>query len=137
MGKGMSLYHIIYNNKTAHDNNNTYADKSYLIISIAFFLLIFRFMFIYCTCSKKIYKKNLNNTRYTKINFDSNIEYYESCTICLEDFDYNEKILQLKCNHIYHEKCIKTWFTKKSNCPNCNNSFSSDDNISPISTPHM
>ena len=98
---------------------------------------MFRFTFIYCTCSKFIRIEKFNHTRYKKMKYNDEIEYDESCTICLDDFNRNEKILKLKCNHIYHEKCIKTWFTKKSNCPNCNNSFSSEDNISPISTPRI
>jgi hypothetical protein len=112
-----------------HNNLIDDDDKSYIIIIVAFLLFVSRLMCLYCSCNINYEPKH---NRYEKIKFNDEQEYYDTCTICLDDFDNNEKILKLTCKHIYHEKCIKTWFTKKSNCPNCNNSFSSDDNISPI-----
>ena len=42
------------------------------------------------------------------------------CTVCLESVKEDESVIVLKCKHIFHEKCIKTWLTKCSNkCPVC------------------
>ena len=126
MGKGKILSHTF-----KHDNNyNLNNDLSSIAIVLAICLFVTRFIYLYCTC-KCNYR--LKHNRYQKIVFDEEKEYYDSCTICLDDFDNNDKLLKLKCSHIYHEKCIKTWFKNKSNCPNCNSSFSSEDNVSPIS----
>ena len=126
MGKGILLMHPF-----KHDNDkNINNDQSFIVILAAISFLIIRFIYLYCSCTCN---NKLKHNRYKKIIFDEEKEYYDSCTICLDDFDNNEKLLKLKCNHIYHEKCIKIWFKNKSNCPNCNSSFSSDDNISPIS----
>lgn len=41
------------------------------------------------------------------------------CTICLEggtDF-------QLPCSHFFHEKCIATWLSSRSTCPNCGHDY--------------
>ena len=43
----------------------------------------------------------------------------KECTICLEDFNENEKIYGLKCNHYYHKKCIDDWLKKHQTCPLC------------------
>ena len=105
--------------------------QPHLLILMGICFLILRIVFLY-TCSCLLLENR--HSRYSKIEYNNELEYDDSCTICLNDYYDKEKILKLKCNHIFHEKCIKTWFEKKSNCPNCITSFSSDDNISPIST---
>lgn len=40
------------------------------------------------------------------------------CVICLESLNKNNT--QLKCNHIYHKKCIAKWFINHEKCPLCN-----------------
>ena len=40
--------------------------------------------------------------------------------ICLTDFDDNNDIIKLKCNHIFHKTCILEWLKNNSNkCPVC------------------
>ena len=41
------------------------------------------------------------------------------CSICLEDFKINDKYIEFECKHIYHKECIKEWFKKQQNSPNC------------------
>lgn len=47
---------------------------------------------------------------------------YESddkeCAICLEEIN-DSKCIVLKCNHIYHKKCINAWLKKNETCPMC------------------
>ena len=44
----------------------------------------------------------------------------EECCICLKYFCETEnKIVRLKCSHIYHRECIFRWLMKKRNCPIC------------------
>ncbi|TRY79078.1 hypothetical protein TCAL_05915 [Tigriopus californicus] len=45
---------------------------------------------------------------------------YETCCICLEDFEEGEKLRILPCDHGYHSKCIDPWLVKnKRICPQC------------------
>lgn len=48
---------------------------------------------------------------------DNNIN---DCLICLTDFCEDDKLKKLKCNHCFHEECIKQWICHQSNkCPIC------------------
>lgn len=42
----------------------------------------------------------------------------ESCSICLEALSVSATV-PLQCQHVFHEKCIKDWLKRQSNCPNC------------------
>jgi len=45
------------------------------------------------------------------------------CDICLEEYEDQEDILILECNHYYHCKCIKQWLSNNRNvCPICKKS---------------
>ena len=46
----------------------------------------------------------------------------KECSICLEDFKNNEKIIILKeCKHSFHIDCIKSWLSIENICPLCRN----------------
>jgi len=39
------------------------------------------------------------------------------CSICLEYL--NDNIIVTECNHIYHTKCLYSWFFRHYDCPEC------------------
>ena len=41
------------------------------------------------------------------------------CSVCLTNFNVGHRVFQLVCNHMFHQKCIKPWFEKSTQCPNC------------------
>ena len=41
------------------------------------------------------------------------------CSICQEDINSRQNCSILKCEHIYHKMCIKTWLTKTCDKPTC------------------
>ncbi|CAK9786742.1 hypothetical protein CC85DRAFT_289483 [Cutaneotrichosporon oleaginosum] len=42
------------------------------------------------------------------------------CGICLEGIDLGETVKALPCNHLFHETCLKPWFTNHHHtCPTC------------------
>jgi hypothetical protein len=43
----------------------------------------------------------------------------EECSICLVDFETNDSVVALKCNHLFHKTCIVEWSCHKAECPNC------------------
>ena len=45
--------------------------------------------------------------------------FEEGCVICLERYKKNDKIIVLKCNHIFHDECIEEWFISRLSCPLC------------------
>ena len=45
-----------------------------------------------------------------------------SCPICIESIHLNKIIVTSKCNHTFHNECLKKWLTDSSvnnNCPSC------------------
>ena len=40
----------------------------------------------------------------------------EPCSVCHDEFTAGEEVLQLPCQHCYHEGCIKPWLTEVSCC---------------------
>merc|ERR1719322_1396530 len=45
----------------------------------------------------------------------------EACAICIEPMNPNEsKLTSMEgCGHTFHDDCIRTWLTKKQQCPCC------------------
>lgn len=41
------------------------------------------------------------------------------CSICLEEFEQNDQLKKLSCNHCFHIACIDQWLGTKKNCPLC------------------
>ncbi|CAK68301.1 unnamed protein product (macronuclear) [Paramecium tetraurelia] len=43
------------------------------------------------------------------------------CAICLSEINDKNLIKILKCNHYFHNECIKDWLIIKAECPTCRN----------------
>jgi|JI9StandDraft_2_1071091.scaffolds.fasta_scaffold389127_1 E3 ubiquitin-protein ligase synoviolin len=41
------------------------------------------------------------------------------CALCLENYQSEEDVTKLKCQHIYHLDCIKIWVVRSNCCPLC------------------
>ena len=41
------------------------------------------------------------------------------CAICMEEYIINDTIMDLPCNHMYHDLCIMKWLMLKRICPLC------------------
>eukprot|EP00971_Amphidinium_carterae_P173051 3430569-Amphidinium_carterae.1 len=41
----------------------------------------------------------------------------QTCHICLEEFQYGDRLAKLRCGHAFHKKCIKKWVTTGYTCP--------------------
>lgn len=64
---------------------------------------------------------NQNLSKYVK-NISDNFDKTENCCICYNDYNENNetnKAVQLKCNHIFHDECIKKWLKNSGTCPIC------------------
>ena len=48
---------------------------------------------------------------------------HDTCIICLDPFQINDKRIELSCKHIYHDNCIIAWFLQKNSCPLCKQTY--------------
>lgn len=46
-------------------------------------------------------------------------EEEERCLICLEEYEDEEEIKQLDCEHRFHPECLELWFRDQATCPCC------------------
>lgn len=42
-----------------------------------------------------------------------------TCCICLEEFEMDQKVRVMPCQHKFHQRCIDTWLAKEARCPLC------------------
>ena len=56
--------------------------------------------------------EQFNKLNTFKIKDDKKLD--SNCTICLENFNKDNMITELKCKHFFHTECIKEWLTKNS-----------------------
>ena len=54
-------------------------------------------------------------------NVDNLCPEKKRCTICLENFLKFDKIINLSCLHMFHDKCIRKWLNDNNYCPICKN----------------
>ncbi|CAG8531664.1 10560_t:CDS:10 [Ambispora leptoticha] len=46
--------------------------------------------------------------------------YEERCSICLTEYEENDKLMSLPCSHDFHNECVVNWLKKhSSSCPIC------------------
>lgn len=72
-------------------------------------------------------EKNINEIKKINGTYQNILEFLKSsnstsCVICFEDYKKEDKIVLLKCSHIYHEKCITDWLNNDISCPLCRRS---------------
>ncbi|CAJ0864503.1 15281_t:CDS:10, partial [Entrophospora sp. SA101] len=48
----------------------------------------------------------------------------ERCTICLTEYEVNERLRSLPCSHDFHQSCIDTWLKNSDKCPICRRGLS-------------
>ncbi|GAA5813109.1 hypothetical protein MFLAVUS_006578 [Mucor flavus] len=44
------------------------------------------------------------------------------CAVCKDQFESHEIVIELPCEHIFHDECIKPWLKLNSTCPVCRHS---------------
>jgi hypothetical protein len=114
--------------------NNTYSD--YLedeakFLDVIFYLLLF-FLLVQCFMKLYLYLKSYNTRTQLQITLNDNYNFNriilkdefdnDTCSICLDELYSNEnqdEIIQIKCNHMFHKKCLDEWILQKKICPLC------------------
>ena len=109
-----------YESNDIYNQTNDGIDEYY---SNLFFFMVFALFFSYTlkccknSCDNLYLKYKTDTSLSEKINIGETVELF--CPICLEEYNDKETICKLNCNHIFHKECIKEWFKKNNNCPNC------------------
>ncbi len=65
----------------------------------------------------KLEKIKMTKSLYTKNDGDKNEA--PSCCICLAQMKINQEVTLLKCQHLFHFKCLDKWVENKEVCPFC------------------
>jgi len=56
----------------------------------------------------------------TRLLFKEQLYEESICSICLENFNEDDIIIKLDCEHIYHNPCLEKWLSIYNNkCPKC------------------
>lgn len=96
----------------------------FFLLTLLFFFACFYYYFI---TFLKVFCRKRNHTNHDpllncKILIVSNNEEEEEeevCSICLDFFQQNQRLLELPCEHKYHESCIVPWLENNDKCPLC------------------
>ena len=51
----------------------------------------------------------------------------ENCSVCKDDFELDQQIVNLPCKHVFHEDCLSPWLTERNSCPTCRYELPTDD----------
>lgn len=100
-------------------NNTNQSFNNMILISVS--LIIMSISCLTACCRYHEDRSSTKNTLGEKILF-TDIMSSDECSICLEKFKVDDKIIQLKCSHKYHTQCITKWFDKDKSCPICRQS---------------
>ena len=50
-----------------------------------------------------------------------------TCSVCKEDFTIGNEMMDLPCNHYFHEECLMPWLNQHDSCPICRFELKTDD----------
>lgn len=93
------------------------------VMHVFLFFLFIRVVYIlhlkYCTATNTNIERNNPIIPFINEYIDINPNNDDICSICLEKLNQN-RVIKLRCNHLYHEKCIEQWLSIKKICPLCN-----------------
>jgi hypothetical protein len=56
--------------------------------------------------------------RLPKVKWHSGYEQTQ-CMVCLCDYEHDEELVQLPCQHLFHHGCISEWLQRCTDCPLC------------------
>lgn len=58
-----------------------------------------------------------------EINFATEADTKNRCTICLNDYAVLDPTTVLPCDHSFHKACLSNWLSVKKSCPLCRKGF--------------
>eukprot|EP00761_Pharyngomonas_kirbyi_P006852 gb/GECH01006861.1/.p1 GENE.gb/GECH01006861.1/~~gb/GECH01006861.1/.p1 ORF type:complete len:145 (+),score=45.25 gb/GECH01006861.1/:1-435(+) len=58
---------------------------------------------------------------------DKQIKEGLNCIVCQDEYQLNELVKKMPCEHIFHPKCLDMWLEKDNSCPTCRTEILTDD----------
>eukprot|EP00939_MAST-03C_sp_MAST-3C-sp1_P004292 g4292.t1 len=55
----------------------------------------------------------------TRVVSKKDVEQKCACSVCLTEYELNEKIVVLPCTHAFHKDCLSPWLKDHNTCPVC------------------
>lgn len=49
------------------------------------------------------------------------------CPVCQDELKLEQHVIEMPCNHVYHEECIEPWLKIHNSCPTCRYELPTDD----------
>ena len=125
-----------YNNDDHYYQDNNHSNQKFIesggnkdFVQFMLILLLFiSFSRAFYECNHYFYLKLVNSCKKRRLtcrrlNSSDEDKLLNECSICLEHYVKNEKIIELSCKHTFHEKCIKEWMDtnniSNNTCPIC------------------
>ena len=62
--------------------------------------------------------KSLPSIEYQKLPLAESTDTL-ACTVCLEDYKSTDQVIQLPCQHVFHQTCLVEWLKINGICPMC------------------
>lgn len=104
---------------------NIYLIPFAIVVGICFFFMVIFSIARYARFRFRERRARLKPANLKKIptrKFQKGDEF-ETCAICIEEYEQGDKLRILPCNHMYHCKCVDPWLTAgKKLCPVCKQS---------------
>lgn len=113
---------VIINNELPFNINVHLLLPFAIVVGICFFILLVFVVVKFIKDRRQQRRHRLPNSSLRKIPTAkfSKGDPYETCAICLEDYQEGEKLRILPCSHAYHSKCVDPWLTRNRRvCPVC------------------
>nr|XP_026485034.1 E3 ubiquitin-protein ligase RNF13 [Vanessa tameamea]XP_026485035.1 E3 ubiquitin-protein ligase RNF13 [Vanessa tameamea] len=115
-------YYIMVNGDLPF-NINTHLLLPFAIVVVLCLIVILIFMIVKCIKDRRRARRHrLPGRALRKIptcKFSKG-DPYDTCAICLDDYQDGERLRVLPCAHAYHAKCIDPWLTQNRRvCPVC------------------
>ena len=115
-----SYYNDNYNNDSIINDDIDSRETMKIMLTFILFISfcnpcmhLIKSLFIKCKNNYKI-----NKIPIIKIRSNDNL-LLDECSICLERYNKNDKIICLDCNHMFHKNCLLLWLDKNNSCPQC------------------
>ncbi|XP_050684698.1 E3 ubiquitin-protein ligase RNF13-like isoform X2 [Leptidea sinapis] len=118
----INKFYIMVNGDLPFDIN-THLLLPFAIVVVLCLIVILIFMIVKCIKDRRRARRHrLPNRSLKKIPICkfSKGDPYDTCAICLDDYQEGDKLRVLPCAHAYHSKCIDPWLTQNRRvCPVC------------------
>ncbi|GBG26111.1 E3 ubiquitin-protein ligase ATL42 [Hondaea fermentalgiana] len=98
-----------------------------IFIFVALSIIVLPFWLPYTWMKPKgVPKRTINKLPVEKFDPASFAEkgYSLECSICITEFEPDEELRRLPCDHFFHKDCVDTWLNQNATCPMCRNDIS-------------